>query len=86
MGKVGNALAADRGALIGRLEATVTAGPFQWGMILRARIVDELARTRRIMAGRRARIAVAPAVNRPTGIACGHCPNRERTGQLISPL
>jgi hypothetical protein len=70
MGKVGNAFAADRGALIGRLEATATAGPFQWEMNRRARIVDELDRTRRIMAERRVRIAVAPAINRPTGIVC----------------
>lgn len=54
--RAGNASAVLRQALITRLEETATGGPFQWEIARRARVIDELERTRRYVAARRVRI------------------------------
>jgi len=60
--KAGNAAAVLREALIKRLEETAAGGAFQWEVNRRARVVDELDRTRRDIAARRVRIPAAPDV------------------------
>jgi len=61
----GNASAVLRHALIARLEERAAGGRFQWETNRRARVVDELDRTRRQLAARRVRIpAVADVEDR----------------------
>jgi hypothetical protein len=60
--RVGNAAAVSRLALIARLEETAQGGLFQWEVNRRARVVEELDRTRRQLAARRVRIPAAPDV------------------------
>jgi hypothetical protein len=57
--RVGNAFAVSRLALIARLEETTASGAFQWETNRRARVVEDLDRTRRQLAGRRVRIPAA---------------------------
>src|ERR1039458_9611471 len=58
--RAGNAFAASRQALIVRLEDTAKGGLFQWEVNRRARVVEELDRTRPHLAARRARMPAAP--------------------------
>lgn len=60
--RVGNASAVARLALIARLEQTASGGLFQWETNRRARVVEELDRTRRQLAARRVRIPAAADV------------------------
>ena len=60
--RVGNAVAVERHGLIARLENTVAGDRFQWEMTRRARLVDDLDRTRRQLAARRVRIPAAADV------------------------
>lgn len=60
--RAGNASAVLRLALIARLEETAQGGLFQWETNRRARVVEELDRTRRDLAARRVRIPAAPDV------------------------
>jgi hypothetical protein len=60
--RAGNASAVLRQALIARLEETAAGGLFQWETNRRARVVDELDRTRRQLAARRVRIPAAADV------------------------
>ena len=57
--RAGNAFAVARLALIARLEETAQGGLFQWEVNRRARVVEELERTRRQLAARRVRIPAA---------------------------
>src|ERR1039457_5594221 len=57
--RAGNASAVTRQALIARLEETAAGGLFQWEVNRRARVVEELDRTRRQLAARRVRIPAA---------------------------
>ena len=57
--RAGNASAVARQALIARLEETAKGGLFQWEVNRRARVVEELDRTRRHLAARRVRIPAA---------------------------
>ena len=57
--RVGNASAIARQALIARLEETAAGGLFQWEVNRRARVVEDLDRTRRQLAARRVRIPAA---------------------------
>jgi hypothetical protein len=61
--RVGNAAAVSRPALIARLEETTASGAFQWETNRRARVVEDLARTRRELAARRVRIPAAADVD-----------------------
>jgi hypothetical protein len=54
--QAGNAFAAERLALLARFENTIAGERFQWENARRARLADELAFTRRQLAGRRVRI------------------------------
>jgi len=54
--RAGNASAVLRQALIVRLEEMAQGGLFQWETNRRARVVEELDRTRRQLAARRVRI------------------------------
>ena len=54
--RVGNASAVARLSLIARLEQTASGGLFKWETNRRARVVEELDRTRRQLAARRVRI------------------------------
>lgn len=58
--RAGNAVAVSRAALIARLEETAASGLFQWEVNRRARVVEDLDRTRRQLAARRVRIPAAP--------------------------
>jgi hypothetical protein len=58
--RVGNAVAVERQALLSRLENTAAGERFQWEITRRARLVEDLERTRRGLAARRVRIE-APA-------------------------
>ena len=58
--RAGNAFAIARPALIARLEKTAAGGLFQWEVNRRARVVEELDRTRRQLGARRVRIPAAP--------------------------
>ena len=60
--QVGNAVAVEREALIVRLEKTAGGDRFQWEMTRRARLVEDLDRTRRQLAARRVRIPAAADV------------------------
>src|ERR1022692_2754268 len=60
--RAGNAAAVPRQALIVRLEETAQGGLFQWEVNRRARVVEELDRTRRHLAARRVRIPAAADV------------------------
>lgn len=60
--QVGNAVAVERLALIAWLENTASGDRFQWEMIRRARLVEDLDRTRRDLAARRVRIPAAADV------------------------
>ena len=60
--RAGNASAVVRQALIARLEETAKGGLFQWEVNRRARVVEELDRTRRHLAARRVRIPAAADV------------------------
>ena len=60
--QVGNAVAVERQALIQRLECTVAGERFQWEITRRARLVEDLDRTRRQLAGRRVRLPAATDV------------------------
>jgi len=66
--QVGNAVAIERQALIERLEMTVAGDRFQGEIARRARLVEDLDRTRRQLAGRRVRIpAAADVLDRSVG-------------------
>jgi hypothetical protein len=54
--RVGNAVAVSRLALIERLEQTMASGIFEWERNRRARLIEELDRSRRVMAGRNVHI------------------------------
>ena len=58
--RAGNAFAASRLALIARLEETAQGGLFQWETNRRARVDEELDRTRRQLVARRVRIPLLP--------------------------
>src|ERR1035438_672654 len=60
--RAGNAFAASRLALIARLAEAAAGGLFQWETNRRARVVEELDRTRRHLAARRVRIPAAADV------------------------
>ena len=60
--QVGNAVAVDRLDLIARLENTAAGGRFQWERARRARLIEDLDRTRRQLAARRVRIPAAADV------------------------
>lgn len=60
--QVGNAVAIERQALIGRLEKTAAGDRFQWEVARRARLVEDLDRTRRQLAARRVRVPAAADV------------------------
>ena len=60
--RAGNASAVLRVALIARLEDTASGGAFQWEINRRARVSEELDRTRRQLAARRVRIPAAADV------------------------
>ena len=60
--QVGNAVAVERQALIARLENTAAGDRFQWETSRRARLVEDLDRTRRQLAARRVRIPAAADV------------------------
>ena len=60
--QVGNAVAVEREALIVRLENTAAGAPFQWEMSRRARLLEDLERTRRQLAARRVRVPAAADV------------------------
>ncbi len=60
--RVGNAAAVSRLALIARLEQTAESGIFQCEVSRRARVVEELDRTRRQLAARQVRIPAAADV------------------------
>ena len=60
--RAGNAFAVERRALIDRLEETAAGGVFQWEVNRRARVVEDLDRTRRQLAARRVRIPAASDV------------------------
>src|ERR1035441_5870607 len=57
--RVGEGFSVARLALIARLEETASGGVFQWEVNRRARVVEDLDRTRRQLAGRRVRIPAA---------------------------
>ncbi len=60
--QVGNAFAVSRLALLARLEETGAGDRFQWEVNRRARVVEELDRSRRQLAARRVVIPAAPDV------------------------
>src|SRR5687767_1478221 len=60
--RVGNASAIARLALVARLEETAVSGSFQLEMNRRARVVEDLNRTRRQLAARRVSIPAAADV------------------------
>lgn len=60
--RVGNAAAVSRLALIERLEQTAASGVFEWEVHRRARVMEELDRSRRQYAARQVRIPAAPDV------------------------
>lgn len=53
-------MAVSRSALLSRLEETAKGDSLQWEVKRRARVVEELDRTRRHLAARRVRIPSAP--------------------------
>src|SRR5205085_2027822 len=60
--RAGNAAAVARPALISRLEETAKGCLFQWEVNRRARVVEDLDRTRRQLAARHLRIPAASNV------------------------
>ncbi len=60
--QVGNAFAVERLALAARLDETASSDIFQWETNRRARVVEDLDRTRRQIAARRVVIPAAPDV------------------------
>jgi hypothetical protein len=62
--QVGNAFAVERQALLTRLDAIASGDRFQREASRRARIVNELDRTRRHLAARRVVLAASPASRR----------------------
>jgi len=62
--RAGNACAVNRLALVARLEETAQGGVFQWETNRRARVVEELGRTRRELTARSVRIPAAASENR----------------------
>lgn len=60
--RAGNAFAVSRQALVARLEETAAGGLFQWEVNRRSRVVEELDRSRRMLAARRVRIPAAADV------------------------
>lgn len=60
--QVGNAFAVERMALLDRLEETGAGDRFQWEVNRRARVVEDLDRTRRQLSARRVVIPAAPDV------------------------
>ena len=59
--RVGNAGAVSRLALLERMEETAASGVYQWEVARRARVVEELERTRRELAARRVQISLSLA-------------------------
>lgn len=57
--QVGNAFAVTRLSLLERFEAAAASDAFQWETNRRARVVEDLDRTRRQLPGRRVRIPAA---------------------------
>lgn len=66
--KAGNAVAVERAALLARMEETAASGVYQWEVTRRARVAEELDRTRRQLAGRQVKITV-PADTGRKGMA-----------------
>jgi hypothetical protein len=60
--QVGNAVAVERRALIGRLENIAAGDRFQYEITRRARLVEDLERTRRQLAARQVRVPAAADV------------------------
>jgi hypothetical protein len=60
--QVGNAFAVERQALLARLETIAAGERFQWEITRRARLAEDLDRTRRQLAGRRVYIPAAADV------------------------
>jgi hypothetical protein len=60
--QVGNAFAVERLALAARLEETAASDIFQWETNRRARVVEDLDRTRRQLSARRVVISAGPEV------------------------
>ena len=58
--RAGNATAISRGTLIERMRETAASGVYPWEVARRARVVEELDRTRRDLAARRVQIPVSP--------------------------
>ena len=69
--QAGNAFAADRLALLARFENTAAGSRFQWEISRRARLADDLERTRRQLAARRVRITAAAAPLRLPDLPAG---------------
>jgi hypothetical protein len=79
--QVGNAFAVERQALLKRLESVAAGERFQWEAARRARLAEDLDRTRRQLAGRRVRIPAAATVRE---MSVGRLPDdiELRPGQL----
>ena len=58
--RVGNAAAVSRTALIRRMEETAASPVYQWEVRRRARVTEELERTRRELAARSVQIPIPP--------------------------
>jgi hypothetical protein len=69
--QAGNAFAVERQAMLARLESTAAGDRFQWESARRARLADEIDRTRRLLAGRRVRISAAAAPRRLPDLPAG---------------
>ena len=69
--QAGNAFAAERQSLLARFESTAKGDRFQWEISRRARLADDLERTRRQLAGRRVRITAATAPLRLPDLPAG---------------
>jgi hypothetical protein len=69
--QAGNAFAVERLALLARFENTATGARFQWEISRRARLADDLERTRRQLAGRRVRIPAASPPRRLPDLPAG---------------
>jgi len=68
--QAGNAFAADRLAFLARFENVAAGDRFQWESARRARLVEDLDRSRRLLAARRVRLAPpTAAASLPPGIA-----------------
>lgn len=71
--QVGNAFAVSRLALLARLEETGAGDRFQWEVSRRGRVVEDLDRSRRLLAARRVEIPTALDVRdrEVSGLAAG---------------